>query len=145
MPLNRWVAWVAPASTAAEVTSAVASVWPTAAVTPTRAAALIRPARPREFGGDGDDAQMTRGRRAQALEGGHVGGEHVPRILGAAPDRGEKRSLQVNPGDGALVGQGGQHGGPGLEVGERRGDQAGHERGAAVSAVERRRAPGVVS
>ena len=100
--------------------------------------------RPGEFGGDGNDAQMTRGGRVQALEGGHVGSEHVPRILGTAPDRREKRPLQVNPGDDALAGQAGQHRGPGLEVGERRGDQAGHDGRAAVPAVELRGAPGVV-
>ena len=100
--------------------------------------------RPGEFGGDGNDAQLTRGGRVQALEGGHVGSEHVPRILGTAPDRREKRPLQVNPGDDALAGQAGQHRGPGLEVGERRGDQAGHDGRAAVPAVELRGAPGVV-
>ncbi len=50
MPLNKWVAWVTPVSTAAEVMSAVASVWPTAAVTPARTAALIRPAAPGSSG-----------------------------------------------------------------------------------------------
>ena len=99
--------------------------------------------RPGKFGGDGNDAQLTRGGRMQALEGGHVGSEHVPRILGTAPDRGEKRPLQVNPGDDALAGQAGQHRGPGLEVGERRGDQTGHDGRAAVPAVELRSAPGV--
>ena len=50
MPLNRCVAWLAPASTAAEVTSAVASVWPTAAMTPASTAALIRAVAPGSSG-----------------------------------------------------------------------------------------------
>ena len=105
---------------------------------------LDQAGRPREFGGDSDDAQMTSGRRVQALEGRHVRSEHVPRILGAAPGRGEKGPLQVNPGDDVLADQAGQHSRPGLEVDERRGDQAGHDGGAAVPAVELRGAPGVV-
>ncbi len=41
IPLNRWVAWLTPASTAAAVTSAEASVWPAAAITPAAAAARM--------------------------------------------------------------------------------------------------------
>ena len=100
--------------------------------------------RPGKFGCEGDDAQMTRGRGVQALEGGDVRSDHVPRILGAAPGRGEEWSLQVDTGYDILAGQPGQHRGPDLKVGEGRGDQAGHDSRAAVPAVEVRGAPGVV-
>jgi hypothetical protein len=71
-----------------------------------------------EFGGQGDDAQPPAGHGEQAIEGGDVGRDHVPRILGAAPGRGEERPLQVEAGDDALAGQAGQHRGPGLQIGQ---------------------------
>jgi hypothetical protein len=97
-----------------------------------------------QFGGEGDDLQVTAGRGEQALEGGHVGGEHVPRVLGAAAGRGKERAFQVQAGDDAVVGQFGQHGGAGLQFGERRGDQAGQHGRGAVAPVELRGLPGVV-
>ena len=87
---------------------------------------------------------MAPGRGVQALEDGHVGGEHVPRVLGTAPGRGEERAFQVKAGDGAVVGQAGQHDGPGFQFGQRRGDQAGQHARAAAGTVERRGRPGVV-
>gem|GEM_PF-6911640 len=63
MALNRWVACVAPASMAAAVTSAVASVCPTATVTPARAAAVITPVAP---GSSGASVSTRRCPRAAA-------------------------------------------------------------------------------
>ena len=68
----------------------------------------------------------------------------MPRVLGAAPGRGQERPLQVQAGDHALIGQAGQQGGAGFELGERRGDQAGQQARAAVRAVKRSSGPGVV-
>ena len=63
MPLNRWVACVAPASMAARVTSAVASVCPTATVTPARLAASISRVAP---GSSGARVMIRRWPRAAA-------------------------------------------------------------------------------
>ena len=145
MPLNRWVAWVAPVSTAADATSAVASVCPTATVTPALAAARITPAAPGSSGASVMTRRCPRGRSVQSLEDGHVGSEHVPRVLGAAPGRGQERPLQVQAVDHALIGQAGQQGGAGLELGERRGDQAGQQARAAVRAVKRGGGPSVLA
>ena len=100
--------------------------------------------RARQFGGEGDDPQVTSGRGVQALEDGHVGGDHVPRILSAAPGWGQERAFQVQAVDEAVVGQPGQQGGAGLQFGERRGDQAGQHAGGALRAVELSGLPGVV-
>ena len=87
---------------------------------------------------------MTSGRGVQALEDGYVGGDHVPRILSAAPGRGQERAFQVQAVDEAVVDQRGQHGGAGLQFGQRSGDQAGQHAGGALRAVELRGLPGVV-
>ena len=106
---------------------------------------LDHPGRAGQFRCQGDDPQVSRTRRPQALERGHVRSDQVPWILGAAPGRGKERSLQVKASQDAVVGQAGQQRGPGLELGERRGHQAGHDARGAVPAVKLRRVPGVVA
>jgi hypothetical protein len=98
-----------------------------------------------QFGGDGDDAQVSAGCRPESLEGGHVGSEQVPRVLGAASGRGKERPLQMESGQDAAGGQRRQHGGPGFEFGHGRGHQAGHQGGGAVAAVKFRGTPGLIA
>ena len=128
---------------ATDATSAVASVWPMAAITPARVAALISSAAPGSSGATVTTRRYPRGRRPETLEDANIGSEHMPRILSTAPDRGQERPLEVEPGQDAVGGQAGQHGRAGFQLGQRGGHQAGQHGGGAVTAVERHRAPGI--
>ena len=102
-------------------------------------------ARAGQLGSEGEDPQLAAGRRVQPLEDGGIGSQHVPRILGAGPGWGQERAFQVQAGDDTLDGQSGQQVGPGGQLRQWRGDQAGqHGRGAVVG-VKGRGLPGLIS
>ncbi len=135
MPLNVWMAWRAPASTAAIAWSYVASVWASAATAPSAATPADDVERARQLGRERDHPQRAGG--GQRLELGRVRGAQRGAVLRAAPLLAQPRALEVGAEDQRVLGGGdagdraGQHAG-------RRGHGGGEQGRGAVRGVEAR-------